>query len=119
VQYGEEKTNIGYWPPELFIGMRSMAESVEWGGEVYSTNVGHTPHTKTQMGSGYYGSVGYPVAASILKMRVHDNSAMWKIPEWVDKFSDEYNCYNYEYIADYVEDPLFYFGGPGRNLRCP
>ncbi|PNY08967.1 hypothetical protein L195_g005508 [Trifolium pratense] len=119
VQYGEEKTNIGYWPSELFMGMRSNAESVEWGGEVYSTAVGHTPHTKTQMGSGFYGSWGYPVAASILGMRVHDNYPMWKIPEWVDKFSDEYNCYNVEYIADYVDDPLFYYGGPGRNIRCP
>jgi hypothetical protein len=71
------------------------------------------------MGSGYYGSWGYPEAASILRMRVHDNSAMWKIPEWVDKFSDEYNCCSYEYIADYVKDREFYFGGPVRSIRCP
>ncbi|KAK2398748.1 tRNA-splicing ligase [Trifolium repens] len=133
VQYGEEKTNIGYWPPELFTGMSSMAESVEWGGEVYSTTVGHTPHTKTQMGNGEFASAFFDSktqmkngefvqpfmdSASILRMRVHDNSAFWKIPEWVAKFSDEYNCYDVYYFEDYVEDPLFYYGGPGRNPMC-
>jgi hypothetical protein len=111
-----------------------MAESVEWGGEVYSTNVGHTPHTKTQMGNGQLASAFFDSktqknngefvqpfmdSAFILRMRVHDNSVFWKIPEWVGKFSDEYNCYGVYYLGDYVEDPLFYYGGPGRNPMCP
>ncbi|KAJ1442762.1 hypothetical protein SESBI_00642 [Sesbania bispinosa] len=117
VQYGE-KTNIGYWPPELFQVIRYNAESVEWGGEVYSTTVGHSPHTSTQMGNGQFASVPND-SSYITRMRIHDNSEALKIPEWVFDFSDEYNCYDVRYVADYVEDPEFYYGGPGRNPMCP
>jgi len=116
VQYGD-KTNIGYWPPELFKDICYNADAVEWGGEVYSTTVGHTPHTKTQMGNGQFGLPRH--SASILRMRIHDNSATLKIPEFVDHYSDEYNCYDVAYEADYVFDPEFYYGGPGRNPMCP
>ncbi|KAK7321611.1 hypothetical protein VNO77_32422 [Canavalia gladiata] len=117
VQYGE-KTNIGYWPPELFDGICYNAESVEWGGEVYSSNVGHTPHTATQMGSGQF-ATDIGDSSSITRMRIHDNSETLKFPEWVAHYSDEYNCYDVWYMADYVEDPEFYYGGPGRNPLCP
>ncbi|KEH39952.1 uncharacterized protein [Medicago truncatula] len=117
VQYGD-KTNIGYWPSELFTTIIYNADAVEWGGEVYSTTVGHTPHTKTQMGNGQFGSVPW-VPSSILRMRIHDNSATLKIPDFVDHYSDEYNCYDVFYNADYVEDPELYYGGPGRNPMCP
>ncbi|OIW03408.1 hypothetical protein TanjilG_12005 [Lupinus angustifolius] len=117
VQYGE-KTNIGYWPPELFRAMWSNAESVEWGGEVYSSTVGHTPHTATQMGCGGFPDV-FHESGSMTRMRIHDNSEFLKIPEWVDDFSDEYNCYDVMYVGDYVEDPEFYYGGPGKNPKCP
>lgn len=117
MQYGE-KTNIGYWPPELFRAIYSNAESVEWGGEVYSSTVGHTPHTATQMGTGQFATVLHE-SGSITRMRIHDNSAALKFPEWVDDFSDEYNCYDVEYVGDYVEDPEFYYGGPGKNPMCP
>ncbi|KAL2317889.1 hypothetical protein Fmac_031765 [Flemingia macrophylla] len=117
VQYGE-KTNIGYWPPELFEAICHNAESVEWGGEVYSSTIGHTPHTATQMGSGQFGSV-LTDSSSITRMRIHDNSEALKIPEWVYDYSDEYNCYDGWYMKDYVEDPDFFYGGPGRNFKCP
>ncbi|KAF1886832.1 hypothetical protein Lal_00046070 [Lupinus albus] len=117
VQYGE-KTNIGYWPHELFRAMSSNAESVEWGGEVYSSTVGHTPHTATQMGCGDFPDV-FHESGSMTRMRIHDNSEFLKIPEWVDDFSDEYNCYDVMYVGDYVEDPEFYYGGPGKNPKCP
>ncbi|KAL5071722.1 hypothetical protein RYX36_022609 [Vicia faba] len=115
VQYGEN-TNIGYWPPEIFRAICYNAESVEWGGEVYSTTVGHTPHTKTQMGNGQFSRGN---SASILRMRVHDNYPSLKIPEWVQYYSDEYNCYDFYYVSDYLEDPEFYYGGPGSNPMCP
>lgn len=115
MQYGE-KTNIGYWPAELFRAICYNADSVEWGGEVYSTTVGHTPHTKTQMGNGQFSSWD---SSSILRMRYHDNAEALKIPDWVDTYSDEYNCYDVWYVADYLEDPHFYYGGPGRNPMCP
>ena len=118
VQYGE-KINIGYWPPELFESLGYNAESVEWGGEVYSRRVGQTPHTTTQMGSGKFADYAFGDSGVIKRMRIHDNSASLKIPEWVETFSDEYNCYDVQYVSDYLEDPEFYYGGPGRNLLCP
>ncbi|KAL5558747.1 hypothetical protein UlMin_034958 [Ulmus minor] len=118
VQYGE-KINIGYWPPELFESLGYNAESVEWGGEVYRRRVGQTPHTATQMGSGKFADYAFGDSGVIKRMRIHDNSASLKIPEWVETFSDEYNCYDVQYLSDYLEDPEFYYGGPGRNLLCP
>jgi len=117
VQYGEN-TNIGYWPPELFETIRYNAESVEWGGEVYSSTIGHTPHTATQMGNGQFASV-FGESSTITRMRIHDNSAALKIPEYVAEFTDEFNCYDVWYLSDYVEDPELYYGGPGQNPKCP
>ncbi|WVY92291.1 hypothetical protein V8G54_037805 [Vigna mungo] len=117
VQYGE-KTNIGYWPPELFETILYNAQSVEWGGEVYSTSIGQTPHTATQMGNGQFASV-LEFSSAITRMRIHDNSEVLKIPELVYDYSDEYNCYDVWYMSDYIDDPQFYYGGPGRNPKCP
>lgn len=116
MQFGEK--NIGYWPAELFESIRYNAASVEWGGEVYSTSIGKTPHTGTDMGCGRF-ATDMLEAASVTRIRIHDNSAMWKFPEWVYEYSDEYRCYDVWYVGDYVEDPLLYFGGPGRNPMCP
>ncbi|CAJ1972757.1 unnamed protein product [Sphenostylis stenocarpa] len=117
VQYGE-KTNIGYWPPELFERLCHNAQSVEWGGEVYSSTIGHTPHTATQMGNGQFASA-LSFSSAITRMRIHDNSEALKIPEWASGYSDEYNCYDVWYMSDYTDDPQFYYGGPGRNRFCP
>ncbi|XP_021800532.1 uncharacterized protein LOC110744821 [Prunus avium] len=117
VQYGE-RINIGYWPPELFFALSYHATGVEWGGEVYSSRVGTTPHTKTDMGNGRFASTA-GFSGVITRMRIHDNSPALKIPEWVETYMDEFNCYDAIYVEDYVEDPEFYYGGPGRNYKCP
>ncbi|KAL3818978.1 hypothetical protein ACJIZ3_004883 [Penstemon smallii] len=118
VQYGE-KINIGYWPPHLFGMLYYHAQTVQWGGEVYSSRVGTHPHTSTGMGSGHFpdyvtGNSGY-----VKRMRVLENNMILKIPEWVNGYSDEYDCYNIYFIHEYVLDPEFYYGGPGRNPLCP
>ncbi|KAL3746830.1 hypothetical protein ACJRO7_015728 [Eucalyptus globulus] len=118
VQY-DEKTNVGYFPPELFAYLPQTAQTVQWGGEVYSSRIGgFTPHTSTQMGSGQFPileeSSGY-----VKRIRVRDNSMILKFPEQVDHYTDEYRCYDVRYLGDYIEDPEFYFGGPGRNELCP
>ncbi|KAF7830489.1 putative neprosin [Senna tora] len=119
LQYDEERM-VGYWPPELFRGMKYQAESVEWGGEVYSTRVGTSPHTRTQMGSGQFPTVPFwDYCGTVSRMRIQDNSAILKSPPLLQPFTDEYNCYEARYVSDYVEDPEFYYGGPGRNPSCP
>ncbi|KAJ7958326.1 Protein of Unknown Function (DUF239) [Quillaja saponaria] len=118
VQYGEQ-INIGYWPAELFKAIRYNAESVEWGGEVYSSTVGHTPHTSTGMGNGHFPDYTAGDSGTITRMRIHDNSQNLKFPDYADPFSDEFNCYDIDFVSDYVEDPQFLYGGPGKNPMCP
>ena len=118
MQYGE-KINVGYWPPELFVALSYHATSAEWGGEVYSSRVGTTPHTKTDMGSGHFADSVWGTSGAIRRIRIHENSPGLKFPDIVTTLMDEFNCYNVRYLSDYVEDPEFYYGGPGRNYMCP
>lgn len=118
MQYGE-KINVGYWPHELFSRLPHGAESAEWGGEVFSSRVGKSPHTETDMGNGKFPNYVSGNSGSIKRIRIRDNAPMLKFPEWVSAFTDEFNCYRVNYISDYVEDPEFYYGGPGKNALCP
>ncbi|CAI9093614.1 OLC1v1029161C1 [Oldenlandia corymbosa var. corymbosa] len=119
VNYGEE-VNIGYWPAELFNGLCFHAESVQWGGDVYSKRVGmHPGHTATGMGCGQYPSPEpFFGSAFVKRMRVIQNKVLVP-PAFVNTYADEYRCYRALYLSDYVEDPEFYYGGPGRNFLCP
>ncbi|KAM1834426.1 hypothetical protein ACFX13_016895 [Malus domestica] len=118
VQYGES-IYVGYWPPQLFLALSYHATSVEWGGEVYSPRVGTTPHTETDMGSGQFADFVWGTSGSVKRIRIHDNSPELKLPEYADVYMDEFNCYDVKYLVDYVEEPEFYYGGPGRNPMCP
>nr|XP_023886984.1 uncharacterized protein LOC111999102 isoform X2 [Quercus suber] len=118
VQYGE-KINIGYWPPDLFKSLSFHAETVDWGGEVYSSKLGHAPHTATAMGNGNFPLPYLCNSGCITRMRIHDNSPTLKFPDWVETYTDEYNCYDVMYVGDYIEDPEFFYGGPGKNYICP
>ncbi|XP_019051659.1 PREDICTED: uncharacterized protein LOC104588257 [Nelumbo nucifera] len=109
---------IGYWPPDIFSGLSHIASSVEWGGQVYSTNVRKIPHTSTAMGSGEFPAFMYGSACYIGHIRILDYSLTWKYPSWVYPLADEYNCYNaFSWIED--TEPTLYFGGPGRSFKCP
>ncbi|KAL0297237.1 UNVERIFIED_CONTAM: hypothetical protein Sradi_6775800 [Sesamum radiatum] len=118
VQYGET-VNIGYWPHDLFALLKFHATTVQWGGEVYSPRVGTHPHTSTAMGNGQFPDYVFGNSGSIKRMRVVENNMVLRFPQWVNGWSDEYDCYGIFYLSDYVEEPEFYFGGPGRNPVCP
>ncbi|XP_020548742.1 uncharacterized protein LOC105174857 isoform X3 [Sesamum indicum] len=118
VQYGET-INIGYWPHDLFALLKFHAQTVQWGGEVYSPRVGTHPHTSTAMGNGQFPDYVFGNSGSIKRMRVVENNMVLRLPQWVNGWSDEYDCYGIFYLSDYVEEPEFYFGGPGRNPVCP
>ncbi|KAI9192609.1 hypothetical protein LWI28_025424 [Acer negundo] len=111
---------VGYWPKELFGYLSHSATMVEWGGEVYSTNVKKgPPHTKTQMGSGSIAQTLEGSAASIVHVRIIDYSLQVKYPEWVGTGSDEQYCYSaLNYVPGYMVEPVFYFGGPGQGPQC-
>ncbi|KAL5786313.1 hypothetical protein ACOSQ2_008705 [Xanthoceras sorbifolium] len=81
VQYGEN-INIGYWPHDLFSALRTGASTAEWGGEVYSSKLGHPPHTATAMGNGRFADYVFADSGCMKRMRIRDNSPYLKIPEW-------------------------------------
>ncbi|XP_058106302.1 protein neprosin-like [Magnolia sinica] len=117
LQLGDE-TVVGYWPSLIFSTMKNAATIVLWGGEVYSKKLG-TPHTGTWMGSGSFSQDWFHGPCFMKEIRIRSNSLVWKYPEWVYTYQDQYNCYD---AFNYVEghsDPPFFFGGPGRNFKCP
>ncbi|KAH9619250.1 hypothetical protein KSS87_019432 [Heliosperma pusillum] len=119
LQY-QQGINIGYWPGDIFRGLSMTAETVQWGGEVYSSRIGHPGHTSTEMGSGELGSPD-PRSGWTKRMRIRDNSMILKYPEWVSRYSDDYDCYATYLLWEYMDDPEFYFGGPGKgwqSWRC-
>ncbi|KAL0558126.1 hypothetical protein IC582_006691 [Cucumis melo] len=118
VQYGES-INIGYWPSELFKALKYTAETVQWGGEVYSTKLGGPPHTATGMGNGKFPDYISGDSGWVKRIRVRDNSMILKFPNFVEHYSDEYDCYDVDFIREYLDDPELYYGGPGKNWRCP
>ncbi|KAF3447499.1 hypothetical protein FNV43_RR12685 [Rhamnella rubrinervis] len=111
---------LGYWPRSLLNYLKASATSVEWGGQVYSPNVKKTPHTTTTMGSGEYASTLHGSACYIKAPRIVDYSLSLKYPQWVGTWADEPYCYSaYNYVQAPGVEPVFYFGGPGRNPNCP
>ncbi|KAF8023247.1 hypothetical protein BT93_F0678 [Corymbia citriodora subsp. variegata] len=111
---------VGYFPGSLFFYLKQNAIMVNWGGQVYSTMVKKTPHTRTAMGSGKYSEELHGSACYIKQVRIMDYSLSLKYPEMVQVYNDEVYCYNGNNHRDgYVGEPVFYFGGPGQNNFCP
>ncbi|KAF9613519.1 hypothetical protein IFM89_008436 [Coptis chinensis] len=119
LQFGE-RINIGYWPARLFSLLTHSALYVMWGGEVYSSKIKTSPHTTTQMGSGYYAEGLFGSGCFINNIRIRDYSMSLKFPDWIASASEEVYCYHATiYRPGYLSEPNFYFGGPGRNPSCP
>ena len=98
--------------------IRNQAETVQWGGEVHSKRVGVHPHTATAMGSGQWPFPTLYNTGLMTRMRVLLGNVL-KFPDWAYVYADEYRCYDVVYVSDYVYDPEFYFGGPGKSWECP
>ncbi|KAK7853108.1 hypothetical protein CFP56_036864 [Quercus suber] len=90
----------------------AIKKIVDWGGEVYSSKLQHAPHTTTAMGNGNFPLPYLCNSGCITRMRIHDNSPTLKFPDWVETYTDDYNCYDVMYVGDYIEDPEFFYGGP-------
>ncbi|KAM7252511.1 hypothetical protein ACFE04_024394 [Oxalis oulophora] len=118
LQYGE-RTNIGYWPAKLFKMLVGNAQTANWGGEVYSPRMGKYPHTRTGMGNGRFPDWFSGNSGLMRRIRIRDSSHNLKLPDWVQTYADEYKCYNVQFVKDYLLDPEFLYGGPGRTYTCP
>ncbi|KAL1089045.1 hypothetical protein V6Z11_D08G295300, partial [Gossypium hirsutum] len=112
---------VGYWPAStLLFYLNHSSTLVEWGGQVYSSNVKKKPHTKTGMGSGQFASGLRGNACYMDNIAIVDFSMQLKYPQWVGTWADEQYCYTaLNYQEGYGTLPIFYFGGPGQNYNCP
>jgi len=104
---------FGYWPSSIFSILSNGAARVDWGGEVLNYHSGGQ-HTTTQMGSGHFADEGSGKASFFKNLQVIDGLQILRGPRNTTTFMTKPECYN---IIDY--GGLFYFGGPGRNPKCP
>ncbi|XP_074570461.1 protein neprosin-like [Curcuma longa] len=114
VVYGD--TPVGYYPTTLFEGLSRSATLALFGGDVYSPRIWDSPHPTTGMGSGTFASYHFQYAAFIRQPRIKDFSGYYKYPYPYITHSNQVNCYSAENFAETLWiEPLFYYGGPGRN----
>lgn len=71
------------------------------------------------MGSGRFADPMMQSSGYVKRIRVLQNGLVLKLPDWAMEYADEYRCYDVYYNYDYVPDPEFYYGGPGRGWGCP
>ncbi|XP_052887605.1 uncharacterized protein LOC108468348 [Gossypium arboreum] len=111
---------VGYWPASTLNALKNSATMVEWGGQVYSSTVRKSPHTKTAMGSGKFASSLKGNACYMENIAIVDFSTQLQYPPEVTTLAEENYCYTALNHQDGSESsPTFYFGGPGQNYNCP
>lgn len=109
---------VGYWPSFLFTHLRSSASMVQFGGEVVNSRSSGF-HTSTQMGSGHFAGEGFGKASYFRNLQVVDwDNSLIPLSN-LRVLADHSNCYDIQGGINRVWGNYFYYGGPGRNSRCP
>uniref|UniRef100_A0A5B6Z0V5 Neprosin PEP catalytic domain-containing protein n=2 Tax=Davidia involucrata TaxID=16924 RepID=A0A5B6Z0V5_DAVIN len=109
---------VGYWPSFLFTHLRSHASMVQYGGEVVNSRPSGS-HTSTQMGSGHFAGEGFGKASYFRNLQVVDwDNSLIPLSN-LRVLADHPNCYDIQGGINSVWGNYFYYGGPGRNERCP
>ncbi|KAL7234031.1 hypothetical protein ACSBR1_017600 [Camellia fascicularis] len=116
LQFGNEV--VGYWPTALFSYLTHSASMIQWGGEVLNLESGGQ-HTTTQMGSGHFPKEGFGKASYIKNIQIVDGSNNLIAPVGVSTFAEQPNCYNVQMGNNNDWGNYIYYGGPGRNPKCP
>ena len=109
---------VGYWPAELFTHLADRATMVEWGGEVVNMRA-DGEHTATQMGSGQFAEDGFGRASYFRNLEVVDSDNSLSSVESVTTLAENTNCYNIKSSSSGDWGTYFYYGGPGKNPKCP
>ncbi|KAJ1398259.1 hypothetical protein SESBI_31255 [Sesbania bispinosa] len=109
---------VGYWPAYLFSHLRSHASMVQFGGEIVNTR-SRGYHTGTEMGSGHFAEEGFRKAAYFRNLQVVDWDNNLLPLSNIHQLADHSNCYDIREGRNNVWGTYFYYGGPGRNVRCP
>ncbi|XP_043703766.1 uncharacterized protein LOC122653874 [Telopea speciosissima] len=120
VSIGQNMSNVGYWPRELFNTIKESAPVVGWRGEVYALQGEKTP----PMGTGRYryksSFYRYPDARTTAFFRAvrvvgEDNIGRGPNDKSLQLVRDGKNCYqvhDFPYMDDYYRHTFFY-GGSG------
>lgn len=109
---------VGYWPAFLFSHLRSHASMVQFGGEIVNSRSSGI-HTSTQMGSGHFAGEGFGKAAYFRNLQVVDWDNNLLPLGNIHLLADHSNCYDIRQGRSNAWGTYFYYGGPGRNVRCP
>ncbi|CAL0311885.1 unnamed protein product [Lupinus luteus] len=109
---------VGYWPSFLFTHLRDHASMVQFGGEIVNSRQTGS-HTSTQMGSGHFASEGFGKASYFRNIQVVDWDNNLIPLSNLRVLADHSNCYDIQGGINNVWGNYFYYGGPGRNVRCP
>ncbi|OAY79584.1 hypothetical protein ACMD2_18926 [Ananas comosus] len=109
---------VGYWPSVLFSHLASHASMVQFGGEIVNTRPSGL-HTSTQMGSGHFAHEGFGRASYFRNLEIVDwDNSLIPLTN-LRVLADHFNCYDIQGGVNSVWGNYFYYGGPGRNVRCP
>lgn len=117
MQFGN-KYVLGYWPGILFSYLVDSASMIEWGGEVVNSEP-DGQHTSTQMGSGHFPGEGFGKASYFKNIQIVDGSNNLRAPKGIATFTEQSNCYDVQNAQNGNWGNYFYYGGPGRNPKCP
>ncbi|MBA0831010.1 hypothetical protein Goarm_015502, partial [Gossypium armourianum] len=109
---------VGYWPAFLFSHLRSHANMIQFGGEIVNTRSSGF-HTSTQMGSGHFAEEGFGKAAYFRNLQTVDWDNNLLPLTNLHLLADHSDCYDIRQGRNNVWGNYFYYGGPGRNVRCP
>ncbi|XWS69048.1 hypothetical protein CRYUN_Cryun04dG0146300 [Craigia yunnanensis] len=109
---------VGYWPSFLFTHLRDHASMVQFGGEIVNS-MPEGFHTSTEMGSGHFAGEGFGKASYFRNLQVVDwDNNLIPLPN-LQVLADHPNCYDIQGGINKAWGNYFYYGGPGRNVRCP
>nr|XP_009603713.1 uncharacterized protein LOC104098634 [Nicotiana tomentosiformis] len=104
----------GFWPPELFTGLKGFASHATWGGEAFSSVPTFPP-----MGSGHFpGRVNTDKDAYCSKISILDFAGKTQNPgALISVFEDAHTLYRVldEPITNKAFGHTVFFGGPGSN----
>ncbi|KAK9076180.1 hypothetical protein SSX86_004513 [Deinandra increscens subsp. villosa] len=109
---------VGYWPAALFTHLRDHASMVQFGGEVVNSQASGS-HTSTEMGSGHFSGEGFGKASYFRNMQVVDWDNSLVPLSNLKVLADNPNCYDIRGGINNVWGNYIYYGGPGKNARCP
>ncbi|KAJ3692521.1 hypothetical protein LUZ60_012871 [Juncus effusus] len=109
---------VGYWPSFLFTHLAQHANMVQFGGEIVNAQSSGF-HTSTQMGSGHFAGEGYDKSAYFRNLQVVDWDNGLIPASNLKLLADHPNCYDIQGGANRAWGNYFYYGGPGRNVKCP